>query len=430
MLKNNLQTIQTMDLLARSIVGRYRLGQEKTSLFLAGSLFEGLINSKFEEQGYYDENMPLFQKIFHLNDLTIKRDSLFKRRNVFTNFFTIKNNGKPKFDKFSNNDNIRIDQVKERLQNFKNLRNCIMHDQMSKSIDTENTINDLICYLWSEFSPDSFEKALKNRKENEPLINTIYEHTADYMIRAVEEVESIVSDEKYGDDIKNVKLYSADFDNLFVLRRKLVPLKNYISKWLKTQAEFLKTDILTKIDTTSAYIWMPLVPIIPRVRSTKTKEKRIGVYDCSVSILATPHDLRIYMDFGGYDREQRKMYFDFLSDSPEYEKLLVNLKNKMCFEVFDIDWYSYISNRQLFSDWLLVRNQRLLVAKDKLNAFQEDSPITWNRCLHGYIFSKLDLGDKFCIDLDMIEQQLKDIILFYQAFQQYKERTETEGVHV
>lgn len=114
------------------------------------------------------------------------------------------------------------------------------------------------------------------------------------MVRAIEEVEAIHRDNKAGHDLLKARIFSHDFDNLFDLRRKLVPLKNYLSTWLPEHAPFLKTDILTTIDTTSSYIWMPLVPCqVPKI------EKRTGVYDCSVSLLATPLDLRIYMDFGG-----------------------------------------------------------------------------------------------------------------------------------
>lgn len=412
------------DLLTRSMVGRYRLGQEKTALYLAGSLFESLINSKLEAQGDWTEDQrestSLQDKINKLHVVTLQNDSLFHRRGVFTKFLRTPG-GVPTVLEFSDRDGERIKQVVIRLQNFRWLRNRIMHDQMDQVVERDDMAKeDLITYLWAELAPESFEKALSKRKaKEESIISTLFEHTADYMVRAIEEVEAIQRDNEVGHDLMKAKIFSHDFDNLFDLRRKLVPLKNYLSTWLPKHAPFLQTDILTTIDTTSSYIWMPLVPC-----QLPTKEKRVGVYDCSVSLLATPLDLRIYMDFGGYARTQRKLYFDFLTGSPEYDAVIEQFKDKPSFEVFDIDWYSFIFNRRPFTAWLADREKRSADARKKLNSTPkpENAPITWNRCVHGYVFSKFDLGNENCIDFEMIEQSLMDVFAFFNAFLQYKNR--------
>lgn len=411
------------ELLAKYMVGRYRLGNENIALYLAGTLFETLINNKLAEQGGWDDGRlewtNLQEKINSLDEKTLQHDALFMRKKAFTKYVA-KEGGVARVKAFSDDERVRLHQVRTRLHNFRWLRNKIMHGQSEQADDDDNCKNeDLINYLWCELAPDSFEKAFTKRRGNKSIVSTLYEHSADYMVRSIDEVEALRRDMDMANELSMVEIVAQDFDNLFDLRRKLVPLKNYLSVWLTENAPFLQTDVLTTIDTTSAYIWMPLVP-----RDKSVTRKRSGVYDCSVSLLATPLDLRIYMDFGGYNRDQRKLFFDFISGSPEYEEVAKLLSGKPSFEVFDVDWYSAIFNRRPFSAWLAGRSDALEVARKKLDSAPkpENSPITWNRCLHGYIFPKLDLGENFGINFAMIEQPLRDMIAFYDAFQRYKVR--------
>ena len=408
---------QQLDLLTRSMVGHYRLGSEKLALYLAASLFEGLMDTK--SQGLSND---MNEKIKAIGHRELQTDSLFKYDDIFLKYYEQRY---PKKDTiFPKPPGRQVKHVKTRLHNFRWLRNDVIHNQKIPFIAKQsNVIEDWIIYLWSELAPDSFEKALGKRKGRESVIDTLPKHMADYMIRAIDEVEFLKKDRARGHAAGKTVITIKDFDNLFELREKLVFLKNYLSDWLPEEAHFLQTDILTTIDTTSAYIWMPLV-------SQKLADaSRHGVYDCSVSILATPLNLRVYMDFGGFTRDQRKVYYDFLDGSPEYESLIEDLKGKPGLEVFDIDWYSAIFNRSNLSDWLDQRESALAGARDKIKGTTkpENSPITWNRCLHGYVISKYDLAEDDVIDFAMIEPKLRDIIALYQAFNTYKDRIKGKG---
>jgi len=413
---------QRLELLAKAMIGRYRLGYKEVALYLAGTLFEGLINSKLV--GWDEDKIEatrMQDKIEAIETSKLLEDSLFRHQEVFQKYYehgTVK--------PFSTSDNDRVRQVRRRLNNFRWLRNKIMHNQLDQLLsDESDMVEDLVVYLWSELAADSFHKALNKRKHSESIVQTLFEHTADYMVRAIDEVESLERDKACGHAIGATFLTNEDFENLFELRRKLVYLKNYLSDWLANEADFLQTDILTTIDTTSAYVWMPLVS-----RELAGQGRR-GVYDCSVSILATPLDFRIYMDFGGYTRDQRKTFYDFLDGSPEYENAAINLLSKPGIEVFDIDWYSAIFNQNKLSVWLPQRDNALAEARNKLKSTPkpESSPITWNRCLHGYVMSKHDLREGTSIDFAMIESKLRDIIAFYQAFQHFKERARKGDLH-
>jgi len=411
------------------MVGHYRLGSEKVALYLAATLFERLINSKlsgWDQERVDRSTLELKIEGIEYSDLLV--DSLREYQEIFINYYDYN-----RLETFSKRPDERVRQIKKRLHNFRRLRNDIIHNQKIPHVAKQsNVIEDWIVYLWSELSQESFKKANDKRKDRKSAIGiirrasifgTIPEHTADYMIRAITEAEFRDRDHACGHASGETVISPEDFDNLFDLRRKLVFFKNYLSEWLPVEAEFLQTDTLTTIDTTSAYIWMPLVS-----QKKASGESRHGVYDCSVSILATPLDLRIYMDFGGFTRDQRKAYYEFLDRSPEYEVFLANLRDKQDLEVFDIDWYSAIFNRRNIPDWLNQREQALIEARSKIKktAKPERSPITWNRCLHGYIISKFDLAENDVIDFPMIETKLHDILALYQAFDNYKKRVKDE----
>jgi hypothetical protein len=240
------------------------------------------------------------------------------------------------------------------------------------------------------------------------------------MVRAIDEVEARIRDKEAGCPGTGPQILRSDFDNLFELRRKLVHLKNHLDEWLPKNAGFLHTDVVTTIDTTSGYIWMPLV-------AKKIKEsEQSGIYACSVSILATPLDLRVYMDFGGRSLKERRRYFDYLDHSAEYEALRHDLEKQNSLEVFDIDWYSSLVCRRHFRDWIDRSEVAIEEARAKLAGVDEHSkdPITWNRLLHGYIFSKVDLGAKGYLDFPMIEPQLRDIIKLFESYHAYKSEAE------
>jgi len=404
-----------LKLATRNLVGHYRLGHEQIALLLASALFESLIDSLQNAAGW-DDNTSLENKINTLPVTTLSK---------FSEYFL-------KLDRFypkSCSNWIAPNQPRRRLHNFRQLRNRIVHGNINSILSGQrDKIEDLIAFLWSQLAPKSFDKAYQSRQQGQKSVfKTLFEHSADYMVRGLSEVEFLSKDEKTGQyedrgkDPKNHRIAAVDFENLFTLREKMVFLKYYISQWLDENQISLKTDILTIIDTTSGYIWMPLVP------KNSASDGRASVYECSVSLLATPFDFRIYMDFGGYQREKRKLYYKFLSDSPEYKEVVNRLTNKPCLKVFDIDWYFSKSNERLFSKWLLSKDDDLAKANEKIASARrpESSPITWNRCLHGYVFSKQDLGDGY-IDFSRMENKLQDIIELYCAFLNYEQRVAEE----
>lgn len=404
---------------ASYMVGRYRLGYDYLALYWASVLFENIIDRKLKAQDPqlytnlardYKQN-TLDNKIGHLSKSSLEHDSIWRYRGFVFDTYIESHGGKVILPHQRVRD---PEDVRKRLINFKWLRNRVMHDG-SIQIEDEKPGNkdEFIYYVWSELAPDSFKDQLEGHDMTSGvrLIDTLYKTTADYMIRAVDETMYVDNPEPFEG------IWRADFDDMFKLREKMAALKGQLDGWLLTEAPFLTTDILTTIDTTSGYIWMPLVP-----RSLQGKEKRKGIYNCSVSILATPLQLRIYMDFGGQaPRSERECYFEFL-DSEHYNRYCDENSGLEDLCIFDIDWFSALFNVIPFTQWSSKKKSALSEAWEKIGSIpmENTTPITWNRLLHGFVFSKLDLGKDQIVGFADIEAKLREVTRFYQIFNEYK----------
>lgn len=403
---------------ASYMVGRYRLGYPYLALYWAAVLFERIITQKwrFQDNAWFgktfdpDFECSLNEKIAQLSDATLKKDSVYLRSDIFQNYIFREPDGSLKTIQMSVQlDAQRLFDTKMRLTNFRILRNRIMHE-LNPELQEEMPNNHLefITYVWLELMPKSFEQQRGKYPDVAPVetINTLFNTSADYMIRAVDET---TKKDLIKDSYTAIKY--DDFEDMYDLREKLLPLREHLNGWLSENSSDLLTDILTPIDTTSAYIWMPMVP------REKKLGKKSGVYNAAVSILVTPVDFRIYLDFGGYAQDDRFKYYLFL-ESPEYKRLMGSFAGKKEMQVFDIDWYCFLADSPVpLAQWDRYRGICIETAKKKL--LTAKLPITWNRMLHGYILKKIALDDEG-ICFDWIEQRLKWIIKFYQAYKEFK----------
>ncbi|MHC1698964.1 MAG: hypothetical protein AB9919_13075 [Geobacteraceae bacterium] len=401
--------------LANYMIGRYRLGYGFLALYLAAVLFEHIINQKSEVQlKRLNKNAPnsneedtLTRKICALDDKTINEDSVLRYRDIFGVFK----------DKDDNVKNItsRYGAI-GKLLNFKKVRNDVAHEiDLDYVVSNKSLVEEMMIYVWSELSPISFTSVYEKSKANPggEIIGTLFETTADYMIRAVDETMT------KGEPQPFKGITRSNFENMYDLRRSLASLQVLLREWLAVNADFLCTDILTTIDTTSGYIWLPLA-----TRKNDLGKIRLGIRGCSVSILATPLDLRIYLEFGGWAKEDRKSYYRFLG-SAAYEEFHREMVNNGDFLVFDIDWYSALFNVRPFASWITNRYSDIEIALQKLE--KATGPITWNRMLHGYVISRDDLVDGKMIDFRAIEPKLRDIIALYKAFSKFNKHNEKEN---
>ena len=418
------------ELLAKAMVGRYRLGSIQVSLLIAGTLFETIVNLKlnpyFNRRKWSEakiDKTPLDEKINILCDSTnVCKDSCLyeqKLRNVFKKYRPT--NHIDSFLLMSNDANQRLSDIKKRLHNFRWLRNQVMHGKLTEvEFSCDNIIDDFVMYVWKEMDSGNFEHyndkwvdfGCKGR-----IVERIFSHTADYMIRGIDEVDIRSIDAAVSPANDDWAITLSDFSNLFTVRDKLVSLKNYLPQWLKKTATHLHTNTLSTIDTTSAYIWMPLTSI--------DHESPWGIYACTVSILATPVDFRIYMDFGGMAVDYRREYYDFLS-SNQYNDIALPFVAKPNFYVFDTEWFCFITKQKTMCSWLTgssdFRGSDVKAAREEIQDYKEivSNQITWNRMLHGYIFDRDYLDKSGCIDIELVKRCLTEIIGFNSAFEVFR----------
>lgn len=259
-------------------------------------------------------------------------------------------------------------------------------------------IESIVKFTWKTFDPEGYKKHRSIR--NIPVLD------ADY---AVTEIRELLQDDSLVPEESTTcrAIYLKDFKNLYLIRNKLLQFGQYAKEHLLDNFKNLDVDIISKVDTTSAYVWFAIN------LHKGTPEGRDRISGASASILATPLDLRIYMDFGGEAVEDRKDYYTFL-ESHEYRDFVNSYKSEELY-LFDIDWYCFITNRNLItllSDKSLT--ELIISAREELDVFEKkDNIITWNRNLLGYVLERRD------VKFSEIIQKLEVIIKLYYYFMKY-----------
>jgi hypothetical protein len=308
--------------------------------------------------------------------------------------------------------------LKDKIKDFKNLRNDFIHQMDdNKIIQRKSEIGEFILYVYFSFHKN--EKYDSTIIYDESIKNTLLQ---DYKIKEItERMIARMEKEKYPFDSYNVKNFKGitieDFKNLFELRKKLRYLQRNLEKELLNVE--LEATILSPIDTTSAYIWMPFVNAkFIKSNNKIIKTQRHNLVMGSVSILATPIDFRIYLDFGGGDFEFRTEYQKFLK-SNMFKEYIVRFKNiEPSLKIFETRWYSFIVDEKNVFDIIDQDNFKSQIENALIfleNAQAQDSIITSGRNLLGFIVpSSEPLSKEFIIE------RFKDISHLYYEFLIYR----------
>lgn len=422
-MRRDIDKQQILQDFARYMAGRYRLGYSYLALYWAAVLFEGIIWEKSGMQAglnpmmYPEGKEPnLYGLIKGLKDDVLSKDSVWRCRDVFPRYIHKGADGNLTIDNITSLRNVRT-----RLDNFRHLRNQIMHGISINVLETEfmtYNLDEFVCYVWSELAPESFNKAHAEWRPTDGgrPVHRLSQISADYMVRAIDETCMTESAGRFKG------LSRSDFDNMFSLRSGMLALQAKLKGWLRDRYQHFETDILTTIDTTSAYIWMPLVPVQNEVDGA-----RRGIASCSVSILGTPLDFRIYLEFGGRARNEREIFYNFLR-SDEYKTYREQNLTGREWQLFDIDWYSAMHNLRPLDTWQDTCDSDITKALNILPPKQQTNPepITWNRLLHGFIISKFDICKQQPLKFEMISEKLEQVIALHDEFNRYCQ-TQTNG---
>ena len=305
---------------AEYMLANYILGYVDTSIFIGANLFDKYFQTEVSSK--------------KINSIKAQ-----KKKNHLDLWVYI--------DLYINSDKIRQDvlydqtnDLKTKLGNFRDLRNMFIHKMNDKLIIQRNKeIGEFILYVYYSFHKDlDYDSTIIH---DESTKNTL---TQDYKIKEItERMNARMEKEKFTDhsSVKTFKgINKKDFDNLFELRKKLRYLQRIIEKEMLEVG--LETTILSPIDTTSAYIWMPFPDRDFTDNVNKFRTKRNNLVVGSTSILATPIDFRIYIDFGGGDYEYRLAFQNFLQSNQFAEYIQKFRNHEPSLKIFDVKWYSFI----------------------------------------------------------------------------------------
>ena len=369
------------------MLANFVLGYIDTAIFIGANLFERYFEKSvnLKKTGKYIETKVYKSKYFS-SDKYWKEDVLYRYK---------------KMEKY---------EIEIEIDNFTRLRNGFVHGlNDNEIINRIKEIRKFILYVYFSFHTDKPYTELID-----PTMN--YLLTQDYKIKEITE-RMIARLEKL--DPKNIKNFHGikyeDFDNLFQMRNSLKFLQKTIVQEVSKVG--LVATILSPIDTTSAYIWMPFVDKEFTDHKNKHKTLRNNLLMGSVSILVTPLDFRIYIDFGGGDFEHRLAFQEFImgKNTMEYLKRLDKYE-KYPLKLFDVRWYSFITFQENLSEILKTNRLSHLTSK-AIKTIKEDNDndiVTSGYNRIGFILPSSE------IDKDTIIMLFKDISHFYYEFLIYK----------
>lgn len=401
-------------LLSEYMLGKYRQGHDYVAMYLAATLFERTVVDKLKKANYkIYERLSASEDTNNLKDVLRAIKELLRNNSLsvksifyFQNVFNVKN----------------TKEAINKLYDYKEIRNEIIHtsDPISylKNKEKMRNVSELILYVSSENCPVLFGQNFTDIKnyEYDTFCSRINSKKADYLVRSTDEIMINRYDKELKVSKDNWYLDTDDLSDLLVARVKLAQLKNELDNWLANQHPELATTILTTIDTASGYIWLPIV----HKAASKGASDRPNLDSPTASILVTPLDVRIYIDFGGYCYKGRKEYFRFIRNKPEFRKFLDQLQgdDRKHFRIFDIEWYSFIVSEldieSIVDNWDEWQSTVDAAEKD-LDSSQKTEILTRNRLLSGFIYDKLFIEKSRKIDFDFITAKLSIIINIYKS---------------
>jgi len=277
-------------------------------------------------------------------------------------------------------------------------RNNIVHGTISIENIDPNIIKTMIIITWRMLDKERYQKYGKTPEKIDFL-------TADYHVVGVREFFNKQLSDEHAKKETFDKFEISDFEELYLLRNKMFSLASKIEKEIlqSKNDENVKIDLISRVDTTSAYVWMPMHAY------NEVGEK---LSSSSASILATPLDFRIYLEIGGATHQVRKNYYIYLQ-SNEFKKMIE--KNTIQgLEYFDIDWYCFITESNYIENYNNIKIQEKIgEAITKLDQ-DEEKIITWNKLLVGFIMERGDIA------FDEIEKRLEFILNLYLDFKSFE----------
>lgn len=212
---------------------------------------------------------------------------------------------------------------------------------------------------------------------------------------------------------KSYTIKNEIFEDLLLARKYIFPLlRQLLSK--KLQSPYLDcTQIqISKVDSTSAYVWLSIpikTPEIPQKLRTRPK-----MYLPTLSVLMTPLEFLVYIDFGGFSYYYRVKYYNYILNKDRFIELMNNMMTHQdaffssdyaCLR--NVHWYVFqnhiidikMINMDRFNDFYTKFEQKMKGwLEEKREPFHSsvelEKPITWNISLVGWKYPYIVFEDQ------------------------------------
>jgi len=260
-----------------------------------------------------------------------------------------------------------------------------------------NKIKELVSFIW--------ERLDNNRYKVYRSIEGIPFHHAD---NAVIGIQEFFQDNCNHQLNKLTRISESCFTDLIIMRMCLLSLGEYITSQLLCKYNNLEVDLISHVDTSSGYVWLGVNQIM---NSPDHLLDRIRY--CSASVIATPANLRISINFGRDDYTCRNDYLKFLKTTWVKEMILQHTDLML----LDIEWFSFISLSQVAKDVIGTKiiNEQITLAENELHRSKLNNNIMTNeRLLLGFVISRSE------ITFEQISIYLEIIINIYCNFKEFQ----------
>ena len=196
------------------------------------------------------------------------------------------------------------------------------------------------------------------------------------------------------------------FENLIDAKQNIfLTLKSLLRS--KLESPYLDTTNIeiSTVDSTSAYVWLTL-PVLTKHPLPPEYTNRRKLYVPTLSILMTPLDFFVYLEFAGFTYYFRVMYYKYLTRQNNLKELLLRMVHDNDDKVYgypcfrNVHWYVFQNHATLIKNRLAEEGEIAFQASfhkeleqwlhERQDSFcdsvEYSNPISWNVALAGWVY--------------------------------------------
>jgi len=311
---------------------------------------------------------------------------------------------------------------RDKLFSINNLRNDIIHFNEARIMQSNDIINARVIDNSKEIKSQFIKLLYPGWKKPD------YELLADKEAGLFPNWWSIINEKNKPPVPPEIK--TEFFANLKTAQEKyMIPLGEYLqTECLKTLHPELRFADLSRINSTSGYVWMSAV---------STRKRRARVRHPGLTVLFMPHEVAVYLELPGKSHDYKKEYYgNLLFDEKFLDYISSEDVKKRSFEFFHTWWYAmreqacsvehYVASvRGKDGQWecLLSRTREIF---DKL---AEEQPIfTQNFFLIGKGYPRKDILSDEHLRTRLHEEIIQDFKALFPIYEMLQDKVSSQTV--